>query len=328
MADEWINLIICFGKRDQVIQAKQSSTLKQLYQMVYDKQNNTRIRFEDMRLSFGGQNLERTDETLEHCGLYDRARVVGYLRLSGGATRYIQGRKIGTNVKITSKEDIITLDDDIPTMELPCGHTIAPESLADYIKDQVDSHKTELTCFKCKMKWDLSKIKEMGLTTKEKETMEIGLTENLLYDKYKCKECPQCGLKIEKKDAGFRVMCPLCNNFEFCWNCLRKWIAPGSGYNDCGNVNCNKNDILQVLKSCETTTMAYANISGVPEIRLCPACGEGIGHKSGCKHMTCPRCTHQFCFVCLKKWPCAGSDEDYNKQCKVAPRQTAIPSNY
>lgn len=302
----------------------QSTTLKQLYQMVYDKQNNTKIIFEDMRLSFGGKNLERNDETLEDCGLYDGARVVGYLRLSGGAIRYIQGRKIGINVMITNKEDIITLDDDIPTMELPCGHTIAPESLADYIKDQVDSHKTELTCFKCKMKWDLSKIKEMGLTTKEKETMEIGLTENLLYDKYKCKECPQCGLKIEKKDAGYRVICPLCNNFEFCWNCLRKWIAPGSGYNECGNVNCNKEDILQVLKACETTTMEYSNISGVPDIRLCPACGEGIGHKSGCKHMTCHRCSHQFCFVCLKKWPCAGSYEDYNKQCKVAPRQTVI----
>ena len=62
-----------------------------------------------MRLSFGGQNLQRTDDTLEDCGLYDRARIVGYLRLSGGATHYIQGHKIGKNIKITNKEDIITL---------------------------------------------------------------------------------------------------------------------------------------------------------------------------------------------------------------------------
>ena len=301
--------------------------MKQLHQLVYDKQNNTKIIFEDMRLSFGGKNLERSDDTLEDCGLYDRVRIVGYLRLSEGATRYIQGRKIGKEIKITNKADIITLEDDIPTMELPCGHTIAPESLADYIKDQVDSHKTELTCFKCKKKWDLSKIQAMGLTNEEKMTMEVGLTKNLLYDQHSCKECPQCGLYIEKKDEGYRVSCPMCNNFEFCWNCLRKWIAPGTGYRDCGNVNCNKQDVLQVLKLCDTTTMDYSNISGVPDIRLCPGCGEGIGHKSGCKHMTCPRCSHQFCFVCLKKWPCAGDSSDYNKTCTVAPRQTVIPSN-
>lgn len=292
--------------------------------MIYDKQNNTKILFEDMRLSFGGQNLERTDQTLEDFGLYDRARIVGYMRMSGGATRYIQGRKIGANIKITNKEDIVTLENDVQTMELPCGHAITPESLADCIKDQVDSYKTELACFKCKRKWDLSKIQGMGLTTKEKETMEVGLTKNLLYDKHKCKECPQCGLYIEKKDEGFRVMCPMCNGFEFCWNCLRKWIAPGNGYKDCGNLNCNKQDVFQILQACDTTTMEYSKISGVPDIRLCPGCGEGIGFKSGCKHMTCHRCSHQFCFVCLKKWPCAGDSRDYEKECKIAPRQTTI----
>ena len=246
-------------------------------------------------------------------------------RVSGGAA-YSQGRKIGKNVRISTKPDAITLTADDPTMELPCGHTMAPESLVGSIDDQIKSHKTELQCPLCFRKWNLSQIKDMGLSTKEKESMEIGLGKNLFFDTYHSKQCPECNIFIEKMDEGIRIKCPNCN-YEFCWVCLRKWIKPGPGYKVCGNYDCdpNNSELNQLLKTCNTVEMDYCNMRA-PAVRACPNCGEGINHKGGCKHMQCPNCSTDFCFICLgifnkqtKCWPCGG----YGDPCKaVAPRQT------
>ena len=281
-----------------------------------------------LRLSFGGQLMERSSEmTLEDCDLYNQATVLALYRVSGGGNKQSsQGRVIGENVKISSKPDVITLTTDDPTMELPCGHTMAPESLVGSIDDQVKSHKTELECPICFKKWKLSQIKDMGLTAEEKEHMEVGLGKNLFFETYNCKQCPQCNTFIERMNEGVRMKCPTCKNYEFCWVCLRKWIKPGSGYKVCGNYNCdpNNSELNQLLKTCNTVEMAYSKVYA-PSVRACPNCGEGINHKSGCKHMLCPKCSTNFCFVCLSlydkqkaSWPCGG----YGDACTVAPRQT------
>lgn len=310
-----------------------SSPTNKLYQKVCD-QYNYKIQFS--RLSFGGTMLPKSDdETLEDCGLYTNATITFLYQVSGGAQRYYSpGRTIGGGVKMTNKKCMISFDNSKPTMELPCGHVIAPTSLAQYIEDQVKSQKTELKCPACPKVWKLSQIKDMGLQDDEKKMMEVGLTRNLVFNQYNCKECPQCGCIIEKRDEGIRVKCYMCPKYEFCWCCMRKWIKPGPGYKECGNRGCDpeKSELLQLLLTCGTTTMEYSNVI-VPAVRACPECGEGINHKSGCKHMTCPTCSLKFCFICLGiydkktcKWPvsCGG----YGTACKVAPRQTVLPSKY
>ena len=109
------------------------------------------------------------------------------------------------------------------------------------------------------------KGKKMGLTDTEIKQLESGMTRNfLLSDPAKYKQCPQCRLFIEKKDVGVRIRCPNCSNFEFCWSCLRKWKAFGSGYRECGNSECTKNPLVQILLTCKNTTMTYSNIT-VPD---------------------------------------------------------------
>ena len=286
-------------------------------------------------MSFGGIFLPKSDtQTLEDCGVYSDVTITFLYQVSGGASgqkHYSQGRTISGNIKMTNEACLITLDDAEPTMEMPCGHTIAPVSLADYIDVQVKSQKTELKCPACHKIWKLCQIKDMGLRDDEKRLMEVGLTENLAFSQYDCNKCPQCGCMIEKIDGGLRVKCYMCPDFEFCWRCLGKWVAPGRGCEDCGNHGCVPLDskILQMLLTCGTTKMDYCNVV-VPTIRACPECGTVIQHRtSACKRYTCPMCNLQFCFVCLgiynKRagiWPCGS----YNTPCKVAHRQTVLPS--
>lgn len=83
-------------------------------------------------------------------------------------------------------------------------------------------------------------------------------------------------------------------------------------------------------------------IAGVrtPSLRACPHCGALVEHSAACKHMKCPACGKEFCFICLSKrdnkpggglswvpfygqtgWQCGR----YNAPCTPAPRQTNIP---
>ena len=298
----------------------QEKTVKDLFETVAKQQDMNPA---DLRLSYGGKPLDRdSTQTLEDINLEPNSNLVALVRVSGGAWN-VQGRRIGKNIKIAyDEEDIITLDDENPTMKLPCGHAIAPDSLAEFIKTEVGkSKKTELKCPVCFKEWKLSILKDMGLTRQETLDMEIGLSKNyIMQDGTDSKECPWCSLCIEKKDSGIRVRCPMCKK-DFCWDCLESWKAPGSGYRECGNPNCGKTlEFINLLLNCPETTMEYSGLV-VPDIRACIGCGEGINHKSGCKHMTCLKCKTEFCFVCLKKWPCSRYDE----KCEVAPRQATVP---
>ena len=80
-------------------------------------------------------------------------------------------------------------------------------------------------------------------------------------------------------------------------------------------------------------------ITGVktPSLRACPHCWAIVEHSDACKHMKCPACGKEFCFICLSKrddkgqgwfpfygqtgWQCGR----YNAACVSAPRQTEIP---
>ena len=285
-----------------------------------------------MYLSFAGKLLDidnNPDETAEDYELTSGSTLVYLMRLSGGA-------------KYTNERCIISYADspDDPRMELPCGHAITKDSLLKYIDTQVKKHKTDLKCpeTSCSQVWDISKIKDMAMNHTERKSMEVGLAENLIFDKFECKECPKCGCLITRTDSGFRVKCLMCykdgTTFVFCWCCSGEWKRPGSGYKICGNLKCDpdKSTFVQLLATCNTTKMKYSEVV-VPAIRACPKCGEGINHKEGCKHMLCPTCDTEFCFVCLGirnkatgAWPnaCGG----YSTSCKVAPRQTTVPSRH
>lgn len=73
--------------------------------------------------------------------------------------------------------------------------------------------------------------------------------------------------------------------------------------------------------------IAYCHESQCPKYRACPNCGVCIEYAIDCKHMTCAKCNHEFCFLCLRTQ--AEHTGNYNwrisEKCPIAPIQRELP---
>eukprot|EP00668_Euglena_longa_P024011 GGOE01029998.1.p1 GENE.GGOE01029998.1~~GGOE01029998.1.p1 ORF type:complete len:434 (-),score=55.92 GGOE01029998.1:179-1480(-) len=87
-------------------------------------------------------------------------------------------------------------------------------------------------------------------------------------------------------------------------------------------------EMLRLLAITPRGTVNYCDVKDAPLRRACPRCGVTIEYESECKHMTCVKCKHKFCFLCLRDRAEHDSDAyrwDIGFACPVAPIQTAIP---
>ena len=196
--------------------------------------------------------------------------------------------------------------------------------LALYCLSELEKGNDEIRCPKCSNKWKFAHLKPAACLT-QNEITEFEQRAHINYFKNNPSEmnpCPRCGTFSRPCNAkAKRVVCQNCTlrsgeAFEFCWICLDEWKT--SGNETCGNPNCgSKNGLFNILANCETKNMRHFEF---PAKRACPNCSILIHHSKGCKHMTCRCCRYQFCFICLKKYPCGTGDFS---PCDVAPRQTA-----
>ena len=145
-------------------------------------------------------------------------------------------------------------------------------------------------------------------------------------------KCPACNTLVERGDkTNLCVQCLLCSEekgkrFYFCWSCLEEWKGPYPRSDKCDNKDC-MDPKLKLLLNCRDITLK--NVPGVrcPSVRACPTCWTVVEHNTlRCKNITCPHCTVEFCFLCLKLTSVCCSDNSWFKLCPdgVAPRQTTI----
>ena len=301
----------------------QTTSIRELYQKVCERVN---VELGNTILFFGNQILPSdSDETLEDYDIVANSNITLVQRVVGGGAQ-IGSRIIHPSVKLSrNKCVILQVDDDTISkrVEMPCGHAITPDGLAAYVDSEVKSRKTKITCpvQRCQAEWKISEIIKRGLTPKERESFETGVTKNTLRAQG-FQECLRCSAYIQRQGNGTRMSCPICKQrgtqYEFCWTCQKQWRNHNS-YNICGNVPCDPNAELQkILNTCSTKGLYGVQ---VPEVRACPHCKKAINHKEACKHMTCPSCGTEFCYICLsiksKSWSCGS----YNSPCTAAPRQ-------
>ncbi|KAF3697858.1 hypothetical protein EXN66_Car013539 [Channa argus] len=218
---------------------------------------------------------------------------------------------------------------------MSCGHAVTPMSLTNWCRRLLDEGESRFVCGQsgCNVEWPYAEVCKMALLThQEKEYFEKTMSSNAT--RGFTKSCPGCKSSVVRlNESDLNVCCTVCTAnrgrvYEFCWQCLREWKGPAPRSDHCGNFGCC-NESLKTLKTCPDAIFGSVEwVTGCPSIRACPTCGILLNHdNTECKHVVCPRCKMEFCFVCLKlSENCLKTSDEYIR-CfgGVAPRQTSLP---
>ena len=261
------------------------------------------------------------------------ATIFLVMRLRGGAKRppAPTERTIDPSVPRSMEECMILMTEG-NNVKMPCSHVISPEGLIDYSWNEVCVNgKTCICCCLCGKEWDRNIVRRYGgATDEEMQLLQECISRNVCIKDPDISECPGCTGLCERMDKGNKCsICHICTRkkgktYHFCWDCKREWIGSPSN-EQCGNEKCNKEVILEKLRTCPEKEIQYLKGLKCPSIRACPSCGSLIEHESQCKHITCQACKKEFCFVYLRLVSNGSSSCGiYYTKCAVAPRQKTI----
>lgn len=92
---------------------------------------------------------------------------------------------------------------------------------------------------------------------------------------------PTCENFIKNGSKKRKITCVECKT-EMCFICKNAWH---------GRRTCEESLDMQLLNYRKN----------IP-VKKCPKCKSNIEKNLGCNHMTCSRCHHQFCWLCLKQY--------------------------
>jgi len=96
----------------------------------------------------------------------------------------------------------------------------------------------------------------------------------------------------------------------FCWECGGEAHAPlACGLWKTWLARSARADPSKLLEPAPVTTSSSASQSRlnslvwlVSHLKPCPNCRATIQKTEGCNHMRCPKCRHDFCWVCMTAW--------------------------
>lgn len=130
------------------------------------------------------------------------------------------------------------------------------------------------------------------------ECKELLERENLLSHS-KIKFCPidYCKAHFYTYFKGIKT-CELCKH-QYCNNCLKYHDMNVSCEEHEQSLNIGKEKLIQ-----ETEKWLQEKTKECPN----PTCKHRIEKDGGCQHMTCEKCKHEFCWICLGNWkngPCS-----------------------
>lgn len=229
------------------------------------------------------QYMDRREEVLESAGLDD----------SVGAQPQLK--------KIPGFMCEICCDDDkdLETFAMKCGHRFCADCyrqyLAQKIKDEGEAARIKCPGDGCTKIVD-SRSLDLLVAADLKDRYHVLLTRTYVDDKENLKWCPA-------PDCVFAVQCPVknrdldkivptvyCNcSHAFCFGCSLSDHQPAP----CALVK-------KWLKKCEDDSETANWISA--NTKECPRCHSTIEKNGGCNHMTCRKCRHEFCWMCMGVW--------------------------
>ncbi|KAI1438084.1 RING-5 [Xylaria sp. CBS 124048] len=185
------------------------------------------------------------------------------------------------------------------TFALKCGHRYCADCYRQYlgqkIREEGEAARIQCPgngCHRIIDSRSLNLLVTPDLRTRYRELLNRTYVE----DKETLKWCPapDCanavGCAVKKKDLDKIVPTVECNcGYRFCFGCILTDHQPAP---------CEL--VKQWLKKCaddsETANWISANT------KECPKCNSTIEKNGGCNHMTCRKCKHEFCWMCMGLW--------------------------
>jgi ariadne-1 len=182
---------------------------------------------------------------------------------------------------------------------MKCGHRYCIDCyrhyLAQKIKEEGEAARIQCPQDGCKRIMDAKSLDLLVTADLQARYHEL-LTRTYVEDKDQLKWCPapdcvnaiECGIK--KKDLDKVVPTVVCDcKHRFCFGCILADHQPAP---------CEL--VKKWLKKCaddsETANWISANT------KECPKCNSTIEKNGGCNHMTCRKCKHEFCWMCMGLW--------------------------
>lgn len=118
--------------------------------------------------------------------------------------------------------------------------------------------------------------------------------------------------RTEERTAKNKMYCPTCSAF-LNFDIFANMLDSDDFVCDCGTAIC-----VQCKTSAHPSTSCFQNLRSHSKSedhdlvmlalsreqgwKQCPQCAIMIELRSGCNHMSCTYCSHEFCYLCLKPW--------------------------
>ncbi|EEY17142.1 ariadne-1 [Verticillium alfalfae VaMs.102] len=196
--------------------------------------------------------------------------------------------------------DICCEDDaDLETFAMKCGHRYCVACYRHYlnqkIREEGEAARIQCPADRCGRILD-SKSLDILVTPELSGRYKELLNRTYVEDKDALKWCPapdcvnavECGVKKKDLDKVVPTVACACGH-RFCFGCILTDHQPAP----CSLV---KLWLKKCADDSETANWISANT------KECPRCNSTIEKNGGCNHMTCRKCKHEFCWMCMGLW--------------------------
>ncbi|KAK3385104.1 hypothetical protein B0H63DRAFT_522444 [Podospora didyma] len=190
-------------------------------------------------------------------------------------------------------------EEGLQSFSIKCGHRYCVDCYRHYLSQKIqeegEAARIQCPADGCNLIIDARSL-DILVTPELTERYHQLLNRTYVEDKDTLKWCPapdcqnavECGVKKKDLDKVVPTVSCLCSH-RFCFGCI---------LNDHQPAPCEL--VKRWLKKCaddsETANWISANT------KECPKCNSTIEKNGGCNHMTCRKCKHEFCWMCMGLW--------------------------
>lgn len=187
----------------------------------------------------------------------------------------------------------------LQSFAIKCGHRYCVDCyrhyLAQKIKEEGEAARIQCPSDGCNLIIDARSL-DILMPPELTDRYHALLNRTFVEDKDILKWCPapdcqnavECGVKRKDLDKVVPTVQCACGH-RFCFGCILSDHQPAP---------CEL--VKRWLKKCaddsETANWISANT------KECPRCNSTIEKNGGCNHMTCRKCKHEFCWMCMGLW--------------------------